>query len=157
LRLLSNSIEPYLLRITESIHHTHPNYDLEALFEQVLLNVPGVTDVLRKGGAGDHGADLVVKFKGGLPIPGLEVEGTLVVQVKSFEGEHWDTRAVEDIRRAFEHYPQAVMGLIISTARASTVDLDYALDQLKADTGKAVALLIGRDVAAFLLRFGTKL
>jgi hypothetical protein len=157
LRFLSNEIQPFLSSITERIHHTHPNYDLEALFAEVFRKLPGVVDVRWQGGAGDHGADILVTFEAGLPIPGLENESTLVVQVKSFEGEHWDTRAVEDIRRAFEHYPEASMGLIVSTASASTTALDNALDKLKEETGKPVALLIGPDVAAFLLRFGARL
>ena len=104
LRFLSNEIQPFLASITERIHHTHPNYDLEALFAEVFRKLPGVVDVRWQrgwqGGAGDHGADILVTFEAGLPIPGLEQEHTVVVQVKSFEGEHWDTQAVEDIRRA---------------------------------------------------------
>ncbi|HEX3035885.1 MAG TPA: restriction endonuclease [Thermodesulfobacteriota bacterium] len=123
----------------------------------MLQKIPGVVDVRWQGGAGDHGADILVTFEAGLPIPGLENEYAVVVQVKSFEGEHWDTRAVEDIRRAFEYYPEASMGLIISTASASTTVLDNALDKLKEESGKPIALLIGPDVAAFLLRFGAKL
>jgi hypothetical protein len=157
LRFLSNEIQPFLSSITERIQHTHPNRDLEALFAEVFRKVPGVIEVRWQGGAGDHGADILVTFEAGLPIPGLENERTTVVQVKAFEGEHWNTQAVEDIRRAFEHYPEASMGLIISTASASIPALDNALDTLKEQSGKPVALLIGPDVAAFLLRFGTKL
>ncbi len=157
IRFLSDEIQPLLLKITEIIHHTHPNYDLEALFEEVFRKVPGVVSVQRQGGAGDHGADLLVAFEAGLPIPGLENEYTVVVQIKSYKGEHWDIKAVEDIRRAFKHYPKSNMGLIISTAGASTTLLDDALDKLKEESGKPVALLIGPDVAAFLLRFGAKL
>lgn len=157
LRLLSHEIQPFLLGITEKIYHTHPNYDLETLFEQVFKKVPGVVDVRRQGGAGDHGADILVTYETGLPIPGLESSSTLVVQIKSFKGEHWDIRAIEDISQAFEHYPEAAMGLIISTATTSTTDLETALDKLKEKSGKPVALLIGPDVAAFLLRFGANL
>lgn len=81
----------------------------------------------------------------------------MVVQIKSYEGDHWDTRAVDDIRRAFEHYPEASMGLIISTATSSTTALERAIDELREESQKPVALLIGSDVAAFLLRFGAKL
>ena len=49
------------------------------------------------------------------------------------------------------------MGLIISTASASTTALDNAMDKLKEESQKPVPLLIGPDVAAFLLRFGAKL
>jgi hypothetical protein len=68
------------------------------------------------------------------------------VQIKSFTIITWILQAVEDIRRSFEHYPEAGMGLTISTADASTPNLDSVLDRLKEDSGKPVALLIGPDV-----------
>jgi hypothetical protein len=157
LTLLSSEMQPYLQNITRAIHRTHPRCNLEVLMEQVLRRVPGVREVKRQGGAGDHGADLIVVFEAGLPIPGLEQQRTCVVQVKSFEGEHWETRAVDDIRRAFEQYPVAEMGLIVSTADTSTAALDEALEQLRRETNKPVSLLIGSDVATLLLRFGTEL
>jgi hypothetical protein len=157
IRFLSKEIQPFLSDITEKIHYTHPNRDLELLLTEVFRRVPGVIAAYHQGGAGDHGADILVTFEAGLPIPGLETEYTLVVQVKSFEGEHWDITAVEDIRRAFKHYPEADMGLIISTATSSSSKLDDGLDELREECGKPVALLIGQDVAAFLLRFGAKL
>lgn len=157
LRFLSNEIQPFLVGITETIHHTHPNYDLEKLFGEVFRRIPGIVDVRQQGGAGDHGADLLVTFEAGLPIPGLEKEHTVVVQIKSYEGEHSDTQAVDDIGRAFDHYPEASMGLIISTATNSTTQLETAIDDLRERSKKPIALLIGSDVAAFLLRFGAKL
>lgn len=155
--LLAREIQPLLVNITEKIHHTHPNYDLEALFAEVLKGVPGVKEIKPQGGAGDHGADLLVVFESGLPVPGLQQQRTCVIQVKSFEGEHWDTKAVDDIRRALNHYPEASMGLIVSTAISSTETLDNALDKICEETGKPVSLLIGADVASFLLRFGGQL
>lgn len=157
LRFLSNEIQPFLLNITQRIHHTHPNYDLECLLAEVFKKIPGVTDVKWQGGAGDHGADILVTFDGGMPIPGLEKQSILVVQVKSYEGNHWDTRAIEDIKRAFEHYPEASMGLIISTADSITTTVEEELDRLREESGNPVAILIGADVAAFLLRYGAKL
>jgi hypothetical protein len=157
LRFLSNEIQPFLLSITQRIHRTHPNYDLECLIVEVFKKIPGVIDVKWQGGAGDHGADILVTFDGGLPIPGLEKQHVLVVQVKSYEGDHWDTRAVEDIKRAFDHYREASMGLIISTANAITTPVEQELDKLKEESGKPVSILVGPDVAAFLLRYGAKL
>ncbi len=157
LKFLSKEIQPLLAEITNRIHHTHPNTDLEILMGEVFKEVPGVVDVQKKGGAGDHGADLLVKYKYGLPVVGLEQDHVLVVQVKSFEGEHFATQAVDDIRRAFEHYPQAKMGLIVSTASSSTEQLDAELNKLVVDEGKDVALLVGSELSVFILRYGAKL
>lgn len=149
--LLDKEIQPLLDEITKKIHDTHPNKTLEDLFAELFKNVPGVKDVEKKGGPKDRGADLLVKFESAMPIP----PQTCVIQVKSFEGEQWSTRAVDDIERALKHYPEADMGLIVSTASSSTNVLDEAIDKLQKRTGKSVSLLIGKDVADFVLRFGS--
>ena len=105
--LLGRELEPLLLEVTKRMQRTHPNYDLEALLELVFKSIPGVRKVVRQGGSGDHGADLIVEFEGGLPHPALQTQHTCVVQAKAYEGEHWDTQAVQDIRRAFARYPAA--------------------------------------------------
>ncbi|MGA9796688.1 MAG: restriction endonuclease [Rhizomicrobium sp.] len=153
LTFLLNEIRPQLKEVTRSIHHTHPNYDLEVFVERIFKLMPGIREVRRQGGAGDHGADILVTYTSGLPIPSLQNEETCVVQIKSFSGEHWDTQAVDDIGRAFERYPDATRGLIISTADDSSPALEVALDRLKQVTGKMVHLLIGADLAVLFLRF----
>ena len=146
--LLKEKIEPFLARIREKIRETHPNRYLEELLFRCFENVRGVKDVQPKGGAGDHGADLVVVFKSEMPIR----ERTCVVQVKAYEGELRDTKAVEDIERAFKYY-QPDMGLIASTASKSTDSFDEAMQKLERETGTPVDLLIGKDLAEFVLRF----
>ncbi len=160
LKHLNSAIRPYLSEITKGIHKSHPNFDLESPVAEVLRKIPGVLDVKpqgRSGSAGDHGADIIVTFRSGLPIPGLDQEGTLIVQVKSYADEHWDTQAVDDIRRAFKHYPEANAGLIVSTADSQSPLLEEELDKLREESGKPVVLLIGYEVAAFFLRFGANL
>ena len=153
---LRKEIQPDLNAITAKIQRTHPRSNLEGLLAKIFWNIPGVKDVKEKGGAGDHGADLLVIFESGFDFPGLQEERTCVVQVKSFTDEHWDTRAVHDIRRAFKYW-KADMGLIVSTASSGSEALDKALDKLRRDTEKPVYLLLGNQVAAFALRFGDQL
>ena len=115
--------------------------------------MPGVRAVKRQGGAGDHGADLIVDFEFG-SIPGLVHRDTLVVQVKSFEGKIRDTRAVHDIKRAFEQYERANQGLIVSTGTGPGEELLRELEKLQDETGKPVSLLTGAEFSAFFLKFG---
>lgn len=147
--LLDKAIQPLLATITTKIHETHPNKALEDLLARIFRNVPGVNKVEKKGGPRDHGADLLVEFESAMPI----LPQTCVIQVKSFEGDQWSTKAVDDIKRAFKHYPEAGMGLIVSTASSSTDALDEAIEKLQKKTGKSVSLLIGKEVANFVLRF----
>ena len=140
-----------LTSLAERIYHASPGKDLEPLVQQALERIPGVRVVERKSGRGDKGADLLVYFQSGLPmVPGLERESLCLVQVKSYEGELWDTRAVNDIRRALDYYPDADMALIASTAIKGSSALDEGIEKLQQDRGKPVVLLIGAELAAFL-------
>lgn len=152
---LRETIKPSLAEITKQIQHNYPREDLEELIAEVLRNVPGVK-VREQGGSGERGADLIVTYESGMPIPDLQGQHTCVVQVKSYKDEQWDTYAVEQIREALDHW-DADAGLIVSTASSSTTTLDDALDQLREETEKPVGLLIGEDLAAFVLRFGGNL
>ena len=156
LHRLKEEIQPALKSITEKIHHTHPGSDLEKPIAEIFRNVPGVKEVKEQGGAGERGADLLVIFEWEVPILGIQEQSTWVVQVKSFEGEMWAIKAVNQIREALDHW-DAQMGIIVSTASSGSEALDNALEELREKTGKPVHLLIGEDVAAFLLRFGDQL
>ena len=145
-----------LPNITKKTQHTFPGSQLESLIAEIFRNVPGVKEVKEQGGPGERGADLQVIFEWEVPILEIQEQRTCVVQVKSFKGEMWETRAVDQIRKALQYW-DADMGVIVSTADAGSEALDTALDQLWQDTGKPVYLLIGEDVAAFLLRFGGQL
>jgi len=51
----------------------------------------------------------------------------------------------------------STMGLIISTADTMTKEVEEAIDKLQEESGKPVAILVGEEVAAFMLRYGAKL
>ncbi|MCY3870056.1 MAG: restriction endonuclease [Gemmatimonadetes bacterium] len=142
--------------ITKKIQRTHPGSQLEFPIAEIFRNVPGVKEVKEQGGAGEHGADLQVIFEWEIPILEIQEQRICVVQVKSFEGEMWETKAVDQIQEALDYW-NADMGIIVSTASSGSEALDTALNQLQQKTGKPVYLLIGEDVAAFLLRFGGQL
>ena len=149
-------IQPDLESITKKIHHTYPGSDLEKPIAEIFRNVPGVKEVKEQGGAGEHGADLQVIFEWEVPILGIQEQRICVVQVKSFKNEMEETKAVDQIREALEYW-NADMGVIVSTASSSSEALHNALDKLQEKKKKPVYLLIGEDVAAFLLRFGGQL
>lgn len=75
-----------------------------------------------------------------------------LLQVKACEGVHDDPRAVEDIRRAFDRYPDAAVGLIVSTADEISERFDDALRRLREETGTTVELVYGTDLARLVLR-----
>ena len=152
---LAREIQPIRLRITQTIQHICEGKSLEELCAEVLGRLPGVTRVeTRNATNGDAGADLLVRYQIGLPLPGIARDDTLVVQVKVHKNENWDSEAVDDMDRALTRYTEASMGLLISTASASTPRLDRSLERLRRESGKHVALLIGDDIASFFLKYG---
>ncbi|MCX7787784.1 MAG: restriction endonuclease [Spirochaetes bacterium] len=153
LMFLEKNLEPVLQTVTEGIYKTHPNFELEELIATVFKKVPGVKEVERKSGRGDKGADIIIRFESGLPILGLLEQKTCIIQVKSYTGEQWDTRAVDDIKRAFQQYPEAEYGIIVSTG-LPTKTLEEEIEKLIEETGKTVSLLIGNDLAKFFLKYG---
>lgn len=64
LQELSKATRPLLERVSEQISRTHPNKKLENLMKEVLGGVPGVKAVRQQSGRSDHGADLLVEFRG---------------------------------------------------------------------------------------------
>lgn len=157
LRHLAKEVRPALLDITRTIHHTHPNTKLEGLFARIFEQMPGVVDVSWQGGAGDHGADILVTVDRAHPLTGRADQAICAVQVKSFEGEHGSTGAIEDLDRAFATYPDVSTGLIISTADRATPQFEARLDELREQTGKEIDLLIGEDLALFVMKHANDL
>lgn len=68
---LAREIQPILLRITQTIHHTYAGKSLEELCVEVFGHVPGVTSVEVRYANGNESADLLVRFESGLPLPGI--------------------------------------------------------------------------------------
>ena len=150
---LKNEIKPLFEELTIKIHKTHPEKKLEYLLCNIFKNIPNVTNayVNGSGWGTDFGADIVVKYNAGLKILNLQREETLVVQVKSYEGVHYDTNSVDQIKMAMEKF-NANYGLIITTAQKSD-ELEKAIEKLSLKIDRPVGLLAGEDVAKFLLKY----
>ena len=109
----------YLDKISEGLHHIFPGKNLEDLLVEVLRNLPNVLDV-RKG-PDINGADLEIEYETGLEIEGLQKKELCAVQVKSYEGEMGYTKAIEDIRRAFDSNSDYTCGWLCCTNKAKDV------------------------------------
>jgi hypothetical protein len=142
-----------LKQITKLIHKNHDGKNLETFIAAVFREVPYVENVIENGfGWGtDYGADLIIEYRSGLPINGLEKIEKIVVQIKSYEGEHWETHAVDQIEEAINKF-EADAGMLITTAE-KTMHLQEAMDRLASKIEKPIALLAGEDIARFVLKY----
>ncbi len=152
---LKDKTEDYLKKITKLIQSTHKGKDLERFMANVFRKLPNVIDV-RENGSGwktDYGADLIVIIK--FSIGNLDFENIIVVQIKSFEGEHYDLNAVEQIKTAIETY-DANAGIIITTAER-TEKLENKVQQISNEIGKPIDIIAGEDVAKFVIKYASDL
>jgi hypothetical protein len=148
---LREAVQPKLLEITRLIHDNHKSAALEPFFCNIFKRLPNVVGVQHTGGPNERGADIVVTYKSGIPLAGLEDEKTLVVQIKSHFGHDGDLRSVEQIKTAFAVY-KADAGLIISTADTPSPELITAIESLADTLKKPIGFLIGEEVAKFVLK-----
>lgn len=164
---LKKDLSPFLKSLTELIQKNHPAHHLESLLATVFLQIPGVIDVREngklKGWGTDYGADLIVSYRTGLAIGTLEKEEKLVVQVKSYIGQHSETNAIAQIGNAIREY-DANAGMLITTGE-STENLEKAIEELTSQLSKSeangglnrdvpISLIAGEDVAKLLLKYG---
>ena len=152
---LKDKTENNLKEIPHLIHDTHKSKRLERFLARVFRNVPGVIDVIENGfGWGtDYGADLIVIIHSS--VCNIEFENKIVIQIKSFEGKHYDLTAVEQVKIGIEKY-SAAAGMIITTAQ-STVELEDKIQEVSNEIDVPIDLLSGEDVAKFVIKYASDL
>ena len=156
---LTKEIKDDFHKITETIQRNNPGKDLEVFLSKVFGEIPGVTRVEKNGfGWGtDNGADLIIKYQKGLLEDYEEPERTMVVQVKSYQNEHWETNAVKQLETAIEKF-NASVGMLMTTGK-TTKPLEEAMDKLAEKMMKknvSVHLIADVDFAIFVMKYGMK-
>ena len=128
--------------------------EFERFLHKIFDAMPNTVSI--KNGFGwksDHGADLIVDFQN--PIIGIKLKTRLVIQAKSYEGDHFDLNAVDQIVQGIEKY-KANGGLIITTGN-STKNLEDYIQKKEDEIGKPIDLIAGSDVAKFVIRYAPEL
>ncbi|MCF7939390.1 MAG: restriction endonuclease [Spirochaetales bacterium] len=159
---LKEDLEKNYASITQLIHKHHPGKSLEELIAKVFERMDQVENVKRNGSGWktDYGADLIVDYTSGLPLPGLKKTEKLVVQIKSYKGSHVEQSAVYQIKTAIKKF-NADAGMIVSTAEPSGEVLEAVentsnelTEEMKMEKPIPIEVVAGSDVAKFLLRYG---
>ena len=139
----------YLKKITRDIHEMHAGKKLEHFIARVMRKIPDVVDV-RENGSGwgtDHGADLIITLHS--TIGKFDFEHKIIVQVKSYEGQHYDLNSVNQIKVGIEKF-QGTAGMLITTGER-TPELEKEIATISNKIGHPIHLLCGDDVARFVL------
>lgn len=143
--------------LTKKIHTTHQGKNLERLIGRVFECVPKVKDVEFNGlkGGADYGADLIVYFDSGIDSLNLMQQEKIVVQIKSFSGDHSDLSAIDQIKNAIKHFG-AYAGVIVTTGNP-TLEFEQKVEDLSNEIEKPVSLLAGTELSKFILKHGSHL
>lgn len=146
--------ETLLPQITALIHKMNRSKEFERFLHRIfdsMLNVESIQNGF--GWKSDHGADLIVSFQN--PLVGVSLTSKLVVQAKSYEGNHFDTKAIDQLIEAIEKYG-ADGGLLITTAK-NTEHLEDYVRKTTESHGKVIDVIAGNDVAKFVIRHAPEL
>lgn len=109
-------------------------------------------NVVARKGPDVNGADIEIEFETGLNVIGLQKKELCAVQVKAYEKTMGYDKAIKDIQRAFDSNPEYTCGLIVSTSLQLSADFEKKLEALREKTKKNVGILIGRDLAFFIIK-----
>jgi len=146
--------EELLPRITQLIHQMNRSKEFERFLHGIFEAMPNVESIQNGfGWRTDHGADLIVSFQN--PLVGVSLTSKLVVQAKSYEGDHYDTNAIDQILQGMDKYG-ADGGLLITTASKTEALEDY-VRQASDKCGKAIDVISGNDVARFVIRYAPEI
>ncbi len=142
--------EEMLPRITELIHQMNRSKEFERFLHRIFESMPNVESIPNGFGWGtDHGADLIVTFQN--PLIGVNLTSRFVVQAKSYEGDHNDLNAVDQLVEGIRKY-NADGGLLITTAQKTERLEDYVRRKVE-ENGKVIDVIAGADVARFVIRY----
>ena len=136
----------------EIIHETYKAKKLEGFLAKVFRKIPEVEDVDEHGkpGGEDHGADLIVTTR-----DSLDFVRTIIVQVKSYGGEHYKLDAVEQVKTGIEEF-KGDAGMIITTAKR-TEELEAEIEKISGEINRPITLLAHREVSAFVIKHAPEL
>lgn len=126
---LRDKTKELLPKITELIQEMNRSKQLEAFLANVFKRIPGVDKVIENGqrGGTDHGADLIIELTH--QIGPFSYPQSIIVQVKSYTGNHSDTHAVDQIIEGMNKY-KTTSGILLTTASRTPELESYIQDQL---------------------------
>ena len=128
----------------------HKGKKLEKYLVEVFRKIPGVRQVKENGSGwrSDNGADLIITMNYSLGNI-VELGHTIIVQVKSYDGEHYDTTAVEQVKKGIQTY-NASAGMLITTAK-KTETLENAVIKASNDQDVPIGLLASDDIVKLII------
>lgn len=151
---LKEAVDEILPKITEAIQKMNKSKGLEEFMHCVFKNIPNVRS--EKNGSGwksDHGADLILTVDN--PMGLVDLSTRMIVQIKSYQWDHNDTKAIDQIVEGMEVYGGDA-GLLVTTANLTQKLADYIKEKSE-ETGKPIEVISGADLAKFVLKYAPDL
>lgn len=151
---LQEKVSTLFPQITARIQEMNKSKDFELFLHKIFSKMPNTVSIINGfGWRSDHGADLLVEFEN--PVIGINLSTKVIVQAKSYSGNHFDTNAIDQIVNGIQEY-EADAGLLITTGN-ETEELEKYLLEKSEEIGKTIDVIAGVDVAKFVLRYAPEL
>lgn len=151
---LKDKVSKILPQISRQIHEMNKSKEFERFLYRIFDKMPNTIPIQNGFGWGtDNGADLIVEFEN--PVIGVNIRSKMIVQAKSYEGEHFDKNAVNQIAEGIKKY-DADHGLLITTA-IETEEIENYITETSERINKTIDLMAGADVARFVIRYAPEL
>jgi hypothetical protein len=143
-----------LPEITAAIHEMNKSKEFERFLDKIFSSLPNTKSTPNGfGWKTDNGADLLVEFWN--PILGIDLTTKLVVQAKSYKGDHFDLNAVDQIVEGVTKF-EADGGLLITTGN-KTQELEDYIQKKSEELKKPIYLIAGIEVAEFVLKYAPEM
>ncbi len=147
---LKNRLKKLLPEITKAIHEMNRSKEFERFLHKIFSSLPNTKS--KPNGFGwrtDNGADLIIEFY--TPILGIDLTTKLVVQAKSYKGDHFELGAVSQLIEGINKF-EADGGILITTANRTERLEEYIRGESE-KLKKPIYLIAGPEVAEFVLRY----
>jgi hypothetical protein len=154
---MSTGIEQNLERLIEALKSTS-SIDFQRLSPQMFEHL--IADLLGKLGfvnwkvemmqGADRDADAIVEFRHKDPF-GAETREIYIVELKLYPNSRADLRALRQLARTAEYYPEADKALLVTNGNLTSVALDWVHDSPKA-VGVPIRVIDGTELKRLLLQ-----
>lgn len=143
---LKGVLDDTLSALMERLRRDFRANQLEEPVHRLLVQMFEGALVEKTGGAGEHGADFVIRER-----DRFDHERTTVVQLKDYEEVLSGDRPLAQIREAFRWWAPVAGAVLLSTATREDPQFAKARDELAEELGIPVTVVLGRQLASWFL------
>ena len=143
---LKGVLDDTLSALMDRLRRDFQANQLEEPVHRLLVQMFDGATVEKTAGAGEHGADFIVRER-----DRFDHERTTVIQLKDYAEVLSGDRALDQIREAHRWWAPVSAAVVVSTAAREAPDFAKARDELPEELGIPVTVVLGPQLASWFL------